>query len=75
MRLEKLFKMENVSLDLEANVEGQDTKAKDLFCDKWDEAKGALLLIQAIVKNPIVKLIVLIVISVGDGIKEKVCPK
>lgn len=73
MKLEKILKLENISIDFEAKAEGG-SKAKEIFCDKWDEARAALDLIVLMVKNPIVKLIVTLVIAVGDGIKTKVCP-
>ena len=48
-------------------------KAKEVFCDNWDNSKKGLELVIAMVKNPIVKLIVNIVIAVGDGIQSKIC--
>ena len=71
MKLEKLFEMENVSIDLEATHEGK--PAKEIFCDYWETTRTGIELIGAFVKNPIVKLIVRILITVGDGISEKIC--
>ena len=72
MKLEKILKLENISVDFEAKADGG-TKAKDIFCDKWDEAKVSLELIVMMVKNPIVKLLVTLVMAMGDGIQSKVC--
>lgn len=72
MKLEKLANLENVSLDLEAQ-ESNGEKAKDVFCDHWGQSKRGLTLVLVIVKNPIVKLIVNIVIAIGDGIESKIC--
>ena len=74
MRIEKLLgDIDNVSIDTEATHEGQ--PAKEVFCQYWADAKRGLDLLSAIVKNPIVKWIVIIVISLGDSVSEKVCPK
>jgi hypothetical protein len=69
--LEKLSNLENVSVDFNSTVKGKN--AKSLFCENWDNAKLALGAIAAMVKNPVVKLVITIVISVGDGIRSKVC--
>lgn len=74
MNLEKLTNLENVSIDLEA-TESNGEKAKDVFCDHWGNSKKGLTLVLLIVKNPIVKLVVNIVIAVGDGIASKICVK
>lgn len=71
MKLEKILSLENVSLDMEAKADGK--KAKDIFCDKWDNAKESLQLIVVMVKNPIAKLIITIVMALGDGIQAKIC--
>jgi len=70
-QLEKISKLDNVSVNFKSTVNGSD--AKTLFCQNWDNAKLALGAIGAMVKNPAVKLVISIVVSVGDGIKSKVC--
>lgn len=75
MKLEKILSLENVSLDLDATTPDEKHKAKDLFCNKWDEARIALGLMEMIVKNPIAKFIIHIIMNVGDGIQDRVCPK
>lgn len=72
MKLEKILRLENVSVDTEATYEGK--PVKETFCDHWKEARIGLELIGTVVKNPIAKLIVNIVINIGDGINEKFCP-
>ena len=71
MNLNKLTDIENVTLDLSAEHKGE--KAKEVFCENWDNSKKGLELVIVMVKNPIVKLIVNIVIAVGDGIQSKIC--
>ncbi len=73
MNLEKLTNLEDVTLDVEATHPVTGEKAKDVFCTGWPVAKKSLELIYATVKNPIVKLIVNIVITVGDGMANKFC--
>ncbi|WP_045465240.1 hypothetical protein [Sporocytophaga myxococcoides] len=69
--LAMLSNLENVSVNLEAKTKGK--SAQVIFCENWDNAKVALGAIAAMVKNPVVKLVINIVVSVGDGIKGKVC--
>lgn len=71
MSLEKFKNLENVSVNLEAEINGQ--KVKDTFCKNWNAAKIGLNEVLVIVRNPIVKMIVSIVIAVGDGIQSKIC--
>ena len=70
-KLNKLSNLENMSIDYDSSVNGKD--AKSLFCQNWDGAKIALAAIESMVKNPVVKLIIGIIISVGEGIKGKFC--
>ena len=74
MRLKDLENLENVSLNLEAEHHNGE-KAKDIFCEHWANSKKGLELVYTMVKNPVVKLIVTIVIAVGDGIQSKICPE
>ena len=71
MRFKDLENLENVTLDLEAKDESH--KVKDIFCEHWAQSRKGLQLVTLMVKNPIVKLIVNIVINIGDGIKDKIC--
>ncbi len=63
-----MLDMKNVSF--EENTE----EKQNAFCGIWDTAKPALELMEAIIKNPIVKFVIGLIIQVGDRIKEKVCP-
>ena len=72
MRLNDLNNLENVSLDMDATSHNGE-RVTEVFCDNWENSKKGLELVSAMVKNPIVKLIVNIVISVGDGIQQKIC--
>lgn len=69
--LEKLGNLEDVSIESNVKINGED--AQQLFCKNWDAAKKALESAQGMVKNPIVKMIIGIIINVGDGLKAK-CP-
>jgi hypothetical protein len=62
--------MKNISLE---EKEINKPKVKETFCEYWPTTKEGLLLFQRVVKNPIVKFIVGIVITVGDNIKLTFC--
>lgn len=62
-----MLDMKNVSF--EENTE----EKQNAFCGIWETAKPALELMTAILKNPIAKFVIDLVISVGDRVKEKVC--
>ena len=46
---------------------------KNKFCDVWPGAKQALTLLQSIVKNPIAKGAIGIVIAAGDAVAARIC--
>jgi len=71
-KLEQLEKLEDVSIDLEAKDE-DGNKIKEFFCDEWQRGKKGLTLLSLITKNPIVKLVILIIISAGDSVSDKIC--
>jgi len=76
MNLFKPESFEDVSIDMEAESsveEHKGEKAKNFFCNYWDNGKVALQLAHDMVKNPIVKLIIRCCIYLGDGIYERVC--
>jgi len=62
-----LENFKNVSFE-----EGTEEK-QNAFCGIWETAKPALEMLAVILKNPIVKWIIGLVITVGDKVKEKVC--
>ena len=47
--------------------------AKGTFCEVWPGAKTALELLQGIIKNPIAKGAIGIVIAAGDAVSSKIC--
>lgn len=73
MNLNKLKDLDNVSLDMEAEHNGE--KAKEVFCNYWEGTRRGLELLMAMVKNPIAKGIIMIVLAVGDGVQNKICHK
>ena len=46
---------------------------KNKFCDIWPGAKKGLELLQNIIKNPIAKAAIGIVIAAGDAVASKIC--
>jgi len=47
--------------------------AKNTFCEVWPGAKKALELLQGIIKNPIAKGAIGIVIAAGDAVASRIC--
>lgn len=43
------------------------------FCELWPQAKQGLVLLQSIIKNPIAKAAIGIVIGAGDAVAKSVC--
>jgi hypothetical protein len=72
-QLQKIADLENVSYDINAKVNGE--TAQNLFCANWESAKKGLEAVQASLKNPALKLLVGIVITLGEGYKQKHCPQ
>lgn len=62
-----LLDMKNVSFE-----EGTEEK-QNAFCAIWETARPAIELLAAIIRNPIAKWVIGLVINVGDAVKEKVC--
>lgn len=62
-----LFDINKVSFEENSEVH------QNAFCSIWETAKPALELLIQIIKNPIVKWVIEIVITVGDRVKQKVC--
>lgn len=56
----------NISLDIPVAGEGK-------FCEIWPKAKEGLQLLQSIVKNPIAKAAIAVVIAAGDAVAKTVC--
>lgn len=54
------YDLKDISLETSAE--------KTSFCEVWPTAKSALQLLQAIIKNPVVKSVIGIVITTGDSI-------
>jgi hypothetical protein len=54
------------------SLENVDT-AKTEFCSIWPKAKEGLILLQGIIKNPIAKASIGIVIAAGDAVSKSIC--
>ncbi len=75
MNLEGLLDIDKISLDHEAIHPTTKEKVKDVFCDHWEQTRKGLELMLASINNPIVKLIIYAIISVGNNLNVKFCPK
>lgn len=73
MRLSDLQNLDDVTLDKEAVHPDSGELAREGFCASWPASKLAIEKMQAMVKNPIVKFVIGIVITVGDGIAARLC--
>ena len=49
------------------------TGSKNKFCELWPNAKTGLELLQSIIKNPIVKVSIGVIIAAGDAVASKIC--
>jgi len=47
--------------------------ARNKFCEVWPGAKTALELLQGIIKNPVAKAAIGIVIAAGDAVASRIC--
>ena len=56
----------NISLEKAGNTQGE-------FCKAWPSVKSGLQLLQGIIKNPIAKAAIGIVIAAGDAVSKEVC--
>lgn len=70
-QLERMDDFHDVSYSENVTVQGRN--AKDVFCNGWPAAKTVLESIAAMIKNPIVKVIIGIVIKAGDALSAKIC--
>jgi len=73
MRLADLKNLDDVTIDQEATHPESGELAREGFCASWPASRFVLEKMQAMIKNPIVKFIVGIVITVGDGIYDRLC--
>ena len=46
---------------------------KSKFCEIWPNAKSALVVLQGLIKNPIAKGAIGIVIAAGDAVASRIC--
>ena len=47
--------------------------AKGVFCKLWPDVEKGLKLLQGLIKNPIAKAAVGIVIAAGDAVSKQIC--
>jgi len=71
-QIQNLSALADVSIDQEAKV-ADGTSAKDIFCTSWPIAKRVLEAIAAITKNPVVRAVISIIITVVDGLSARIC--
>lgn len=67
----------NKMAEMDANhitLEGSDDKRKK-FCDAWPTVKSGLQMLADLIKNPIAKGAINVVISAGDTVSGSICGK
>lgn len=70
--LNNINDFKDISFDEQATtIEGK--KAKEVFCNGWPSSRIVLEAIASMVKNPIAKVIIGIVIKAGDALSAKIC--
>lgn len=67
---EIILKADDITLEQEGVAEADGGKN---FCTAWPLAKPGLEILRDIIKNPIAKAAIGIVISAGDAVSSKVC--
>lgn len=70
------YELEELELDAEIQ-EGENTgrKAKEIFCNQWENARLGLSTLQLLLqKKVIISFVIGIIITIGDKIKTKFCP-
>lgn len=70
--LNQLESFEDISLDTNATTSSGQS-AKTIFCNGWPSTKVVLESVSLIIKNPIAKIIIGIVIKAGDALSTKIC--
>lgn len=69
------YELDELALDAEIE-EGEHTgsKAKDVFCNQWDNARTGLSTLQLLLsKKVIVSFAIGCIITIGDNIQKKFC--
>jgi len=70
--MDQLANLEGMSIDTNALLaDGQ--KAKQIFCHGWPATKVVLDSIAAMIKNPVVKMVIGIIVKAGDALERKNC--
>jgi len=72
------IKIEHVTLNEAATIvkkDGTTVNAKDLFCQYYTYLLDGLAAVQALIKNPIVKLIITILINTITTLGQSLCNK
>jgi hypothetical protein len=64
---------EIISLRNNITLEKTTEASQGKFCEIWPKAKEGLELLQKVIKNPIAKLAIEIVIAAGDAVSKKIC--
>ncbi len=64
---------EIVANSKDISLEKAGVASQGKFCEVWPQAKTGLTLLQGIIKNPIAKAAIGIVIGAGDAVSKTVC--
>ena len=70
--LTNLASFQNISYDAKATVASWET-AQKVFCAGWPATKQVLEAIESMVKNPIVRIVIGIIVKAGDALAAKIC--
>ncbi len=60
-------------INTQLSAEAVPADLKDVFCKSWPAAKQVLQVLQRILKDPITKAIIGIVIEAGDALSGAIC--
>lgn len=71
-QIQSLSSLTDVSIDREVKL-ADGNSAKDIFCASWPVAKRVLEAVAAMNKNPVVKAVILIIVTVGEGFESTIC--
>jgi hypothetical protein len=68
------FKVKNFG-SVTVDAESENGRIRDLFSAHWEKVSETLNLMRTIVKNPLAKIAISIVIGIGDGIFWRITEK
>ncbi len=70
--MDQLANLEGVTIDTNALL-ADGKNAKQIFCKGWPATKLVLESIATMIKNPVVKIVIGIIVKAGDALEVKTC--